>query len=128
MLAVKKQFAQFSIVGAANFVLTFIIFYGILNLTGTHYLTALTIAWIVGNIFTYISNFTWVFKPQQKLEFRNRLPKYLFANGASFALNLVLLHAIVENMGVDPFYVQIALIPPVVIINFITSKFWSMRS
>lgn len=126
MLDVKKQLAQFSMVGAANFFLTFCIFYGLLKL-GTHYLIALSAAWIIGNIFTYVFNFVWVFRPEEKLEFRKRLPKYMLANGASFALNLLLLNLIVELSGWDPFYVQIFLVPLVVIINFLTSRFWSMR-
>lgn len=127
MVALKKQLTLFTIVSGANFLLTLVVYYSLLK-AGIHYLLALCAAWIIGNIFTYILNFTWVFKPEEKLEFRRRFPKYLFANGISFALNLLLLNLIVENMNWDPFYAQIPIIPMIVIINFSTSKFWSMRA
>lgn len=127
MLDVKKQLAQFSVVGAANFFLTFCIFYGLLKLD-VHYLIALSTAWVIGNIFTYIFNFVWVFQPEEKLEFRKRLPKYMLANAASFGLNLLFLNIIVETTGWDPFYVQIFLVPLVVIMNFLTARLWSMRA
>jgi len=34
---------------------------------------------------------------------------------------------IVESGSYDPFYVQVALIPFIVIFNFSTAKFWSLR-
>ena len=43
------------------------------------------------------------------------------------ALNMLLLSYIVEHTGFDPFYVQMALIPLIVIFNFFTAKYWSLR-
>jgi hypothetical protein len=39
----------------------------------------------------------------------------------------MVLGAIVERTAYDPFWVQTALIPFIVVFNFATAKFWSLR-
>lgn len=123
----KIEVTKFTIVGLANTGLTFIIFFLLLRVFNVNYIVALTITWIVGIIFSYLLNFSWVFKPEQQLQFKERFVKYLLSYLLSFALNLVALSYIVEHTGFDPFYAQTALIPFIVIFNFVTSKFWSLR-
>jgi putative flippase GtrA len=123
----KIEATKFTIVGALNFVLTFLIFFSFLYFLNLHYLISLTSAWIIGNIFSYSINFVWVFKPEEKLHFKIRFVKYLIANSVSFSINILLLRFFVEISGFDPFYVQCTLIPLIIIINFGTSKFWSLK-
>lgn len=118
---------RFLLVGGANFVLTFIIFYSMLRLLHVHHLVSLTVSWAIGMVFTYALNFTWVFKPEEQLRFRQHFGKYFIAQTVSIALNLVALQLIVASTGYDPFYVQCALIPAIVVFNFCTAKFWSLR-
>ena len=40
---------------------------------------------------------------------------------------LLALGYIVEHTDFDPFYVQLALIPFIVVFNFSTAKYWSLR-
>lgn len=119
---------RFLIVGGANFVLTFIVFYALLRIIRIDYLVALFVSWAIGMAFSYTLNFTWVFKPEEKLQFKARLAKYFTANLASIALNMLALRAIVDATGYDPFWVQCALIPLIVVFNFSTAKFWSLRA
>lgn len=118
---------KFTIVGAANFILTFIVFTAMLKVFGVNYLLSLVVAWVVGMLFSYVLNFTWVFKPQQKIQFKARFFRFFLASALSIALNMLALSYIVERTGFDPFYVQLALIPFIVIFNFSTAKFWSLR-
>ena len=118
---------RFLLVGGLNFILTFVVFYWLFRLIGFHYLLSLTVSWAIGMLFTYALNFTWVFKPEERLRFRRHFGKYLIAQSASILLNLAILHAIVARTGFDAFYVQCALIPFIVVFNFCTAKFWSMR-
>lgn len=128
----RKRFTleamRFGIVGAVNFVLTFVVFYVLVRIVQIHHLIALTASWLVGMVFSYVLNFTWVFKPEEKLLFRARFAKFFSASLVSIALNLVTLQLIVHYTGFDPFYVQCALIPLVVVFNFATAKFWSLKS
>ena len=119
---------RFLIVGGANFVLTFVVFYTLLRIVGTDYLVALFVSWAIGMAFSYTLNFTWVFKPEEKLQFRARLAKYFAANLVSILLNMLTLRLIVEATGYDPFWVQCALIPLIVVFNYSTAKFWSLRA
>ena len=127
MSKLKLEITKFTIVGAINFVLTFVMFFTLVKIIEVNYLVSLVVASAVGVVFTYIFNFVWVFKPEQKLLFRERFIKYFLASLLSIALNLLILKYIVERTGFDPFYVQIALIPLIVIFNFSSAKYWSLR-
>lgn len=119
---------RFLIVGGANFVLTFVVFYSLLKVIGIDYLVALFASWVVGMAFSYVLNFTWVFRPEEKLQFKARLAKYFAASLASILLNMLTLRLIVDATGYDPFWVQCALIPLIVVFNYSTAKFWSLRA
>ena len=122
----KIEATKFTIVGAVNFVFTFIVFTVMLKVLDVDYLLSLVTAWIVGMIFSYVLNFCWVFKPEQKIQFRARFVRYTLASVLSIALNILALHYIVERTGFDPFYIQMALIPFIVVFNFSTAKYWSL--
>ena len=63
----------------------------------------------------------------RELEFKGRLPKYILAGFCSIMLNVIVLKLIVSSTGFDPFYVQVGLIPFIVLFNFSTAKFWSLQ-
>lgn len=123
----KIEATKFTLVGAANFVLTFIVFTAMLKVLGVNYLLSLVAAWVVGMLFSYVLNFAWVFKPEQKIQFRARFLRFFLASVLSIALNMLILSYIVEHTDFDPFYVQLALIPFIVVFNFATAKYWSLR-
>ena len=123
----KIEATKFTLVGAANFALTFIVFTAMLKVLGVNYLLSLVAAWVVGILFSYVFNFAWVFRPEQKIQFRARFIKFFLASVLSIALNMLALSYIVERTHFDPFYVQTALIPFIVIFNFATAKFWSLN-
>jgi len=124
----KIEATKFTLVGAANFVLTFVVFTVMLKILLVNYLFSLVAAWVAGMIFSYVLNFSWVFKPEKKIQFRARFVRFFLASGLSIALNMLALSYIVERTNFDPFYVQMALIPFIVIFNFSTTKFWSLCS
>jgi putative flippase GtrA len=123
----KIEATKFTLVGAANFALTFIIFTAMLKVLEVNYLLSLVAAWVVGMLFSYVLNFAWVFKPEQKIQFRARFIRFFLASVLSIVLNMLILSYIVEHTDFDPFYVQMALIPFIVVFNFSTAKYWSLR-
>jgi len=123
----KIELTKFALVGAINFVLTFLVFTVMLKMIGFNYLLSLAAAWLVGMLFSYMLNFTWVFKPELGIQFKTRFVKFLLAGLLSVALNMLALSYLVEYTGFDPFYVQIVLIPLIVVFNFATAKFWSLK-
>ncbi len=127
MHGLKIEVTKFTLVGAANFVLTFVVFTVLLKVMLVNYLLSLLGAWLVGLVFSYVLNFSWVFKPEEKVQFKARFLKYLLASVVSIAGNMLILRLIVEHTDSDPYYVQLALIPLIVIFNFLTAKFWALR-
>ena len=126
MHKLKIEVTKFTLVGAANFALTFIVFTAMLKVFGVNYLLSLGIAWVVGMFFSYVLNFAWVFKPEQQIQFRARFFRFCLASVLSIALNMLILSYIVEHSNFDPFNVQMALIPFIVVFNFSTTKYWSL--
>ncbi len=124
----RRETIRFLLVGGVNFVLTFIVFFVLFKMLRINYLIALSASWAAGMLFSYALNFTWVFRPEERLQFRARLAKYFLANLVSLLLNLMTLRWLVGLTGYDPFWVQCALIPLIVIFNFSTAKFWSLRA
>ena len=127
MHKLKIEFSKFTLVGALNFVFTFVLFYLLVRILQANYLFSLVVVSLLGMLLTYMLNFLWVFKPESKLAIKGRLPKYIFAGLLSILANAIALGFIVERTDFDPFYVQTALIPFIVIFNFSTAKFWSLR-
>jgi putative flippase GtrA len=127
MAKLKIEVTKFTIVGSINFALTFLIFFILVKLINVNYLVSLTLVWAVGIFFSYLLNFLWVFKPEQRLQFKERFVKYYLSYLLSFALNFSALSHITEYTGFDPFYAQAILTPFIVVFNFSTTKYWSLR-
>lgn len=127
MHKLKIEVTKFTLVGAINFALTFIVFTVMLKVLGINYLLSLVAAWVAGMIFSYVLNFIWVFKPEQRIQFKARFLRYFLASVLSIVLNILILNYIVETTNYDPVYIQFALIPIIVIFNFSTAKFWSLK-
>ena len=128
MNKLKIEATKFMLVGVANFVLTFIIFTVMLKMMEINYLISLWVAWIVGVLFSYLLNFLWVFRPEHKLQLNGRFIKFLLAGFLSVVLNMIALRYLVERTNFDPYYLQFLLIPFIVVFNFVTAKYWSLRS
>jgi len=127
MHKVKIEATKFTLVGAANFVLTFLVFTAMLKVFNVNYLLSLVASWVVGMFFSYALNFSWVFKPERKIQFKARFVRFFLASILSIVLNILALSYIVERTGFDPFYLQMALIPFIIVFNFSTAKFWSLK-
>lgn len=115
MKKIKIELSKFTLVGAANFMLTFIIFTSMVKVFQINYAISLIAASITGVLFTYILNYRFVFKPEKKIKFKSQFIKYFFASGLSISLNIIALSYIVNHTNFDPFYIQMGLIPFIVI-------------
>lgn len=122
-----RLFSKFLVIGAGNFVFTFVVFTLLLEVVETGYITALITAWLLGSVASYVLNFIWVFRPEARLNFKGRFVRYMLAGSVSIGLNIVLLSALVEIGGYDPFWSQVTLIPLIVGFNFSTANWWSLK-
>ncbi len=118
---------KFVLVGALNAAFTFVLYWILLKPLSMSYLVAYPLSWFCGVIMTYVINFLWVFKPEQKLEFRRRFKKYVVVYLTSLLVGqggIMLLHQLID---IDPFWLAFFVVPIVVIINFIGIKYWALR-
>lgn len=122
-----KHFIKYSFVGVANLFFTLVLYIIFLNVFDFRYEIAFTLSWLAGVLFTYLINFIWVFKPEEKITFKKRMPKYFLVYLASYLLNMLMLALFVENFLVDPLVSQIFILPFVVIINFTGIKYWALK-
>lgn len=128
MKKINVEVTKYIVVGAINYVLSFAIFFWLLKIAGVNYLLSLAVVAVLGVLFTYTLNYIWVFKPESKIKFKGRLIKYTASSFTTIIMNLIILRLIVEHRQYDPFYVQVALTPVIVAINFIAAKFWSLKA
>lgn len=122
----KIELGRYTVVSAFNALLTFLIFFTLLKILHVDYLAALFASWFCGMIFSYCLNFVWVFAQPDPLAFDRRFLKFAVCGLLSISMNMIALRLLVESTAFDPFWVQTALIPPVVAFNFLTAKFWSL--
>lgn len=127
MSRARAEVSGFLLVGAVNFVFTFAIFTFALKGLGLDHHLALLLAWVAGNMLTYVLNFLWVFRPEPRLTFGWRFVTYLATGGVSVAINLGLLFLLVDLGGHDAFWSQVAAMPVVIVLNFVSAKFVSLR-
>jgi putative flippase GtrA len=125
--SLKAEFFKYAIVGFVNLAFSLVVFYIFLNVMKMPYLVVFNVTWIFGIILTYIINFVWVFKPDDKLEFKKGFVKYFSVYLFSYLVNIYLLQFVVENYQYDPFWVQFFILPLVVFINFFGFKYWALK-
>lgn len=120
------HFTKYSIVGILNAVLTITIYIVLLNVIRFDYLISFTLAWMIGVLFTYVVNFIYVFKPEEKLTFKKRLLKYFLVYLTSYIISAGLLSLLVDYFMFDPVISQFFVIPIIVAINFTGIKYWAL--
>jgi len=118
---------KYSIVGVINAILTFALYFFCYKLLQINYLVSFSISWFIGVLFTYIINFLWVFKPEQKFVFKKRFLKYFSVYITSYSLNIFFLRLLRIETNIDPLILQLFLIPIVFGINFLGFKYWALK-
>lgn len=124
---IYSQFGRYLVVGGSNFFLNLFIYVFLIRVVQCHYLLALTVSWFAGVVFTYAVNFLWVFKPEESLVFRRRFYMYFLIYLSTYLLNMVALEFFVTRVLMDPLYIQLMIMPFVVVLNFTASKFISFN-
>jgi putative flippase GtrA len=121
------QFIKFCLVGGINFAFSMLLFLFLLKVLYIGYFIAFTITWLLGILLTYTINFIWVFKPEEKFEFKKRMPKYFLVYLFSYGVNIILLKYLVNTFEYDPFWGQFFIIPIIIVINFFGFKLWALK-
>jgi putative flippase GtrA len=118
------QFLKFCIVGAANTLISLVVYYLLIKFFGLHYLLSSVMAYCTGLLNGYIFSSTFVF--QQKRNVKQGV-KFIGVNTSSLLINLLILYLLVEVSGVSSLLSQLFATIFNVIYNFSLNKWWTFK-
>jgi len=121
----KREVLRFLLAGGFNTGLMYS-FYVLLLWLGVSYPVALSIEYIVGIPFSYLLQRYWTFMPQGQLQLS--FLKYVLTYIAVFAVNAVLLVAIVETGMLGPVLGQFLALAVVVVGSYGAQKLWVFKT
>ncbi|MDB6096651.1 MAG: hypothetical protein JWM09_929 [Francisellaceae bacterium] len=113
-------------VGGANTLFTLSIFTSLIEFFNLNPLYAISISTTLGIIFSYLLNFLWAFKLQEKLQFKKRFLQYFIIYLSSFGFNLISLSWLLKVTSFSPLILQLIITPFIVLINYSGLKLWAL--
>jgi putative flippase GtrA len=120
---VRRQFIRFLIVGAANTLISLVVYRGLLAL-GIWYVVSAPVAWAAGVVNGYIFNSRWTFGTRDSARARF-LYALIGAIGAGAATLLVLAFARGAELG--KFESYLAAVPLVTVSTFLANRRWTFN-
>ncbi|HEY1564423.1 MAG TPA: GtrA family protein [Gaiellaceae bacterium] len=120
-----QQLAKFCAVGAVGYLINLAV-YDVLLHEHLHYLAAATCSFLVAVTSNYTWNRLWTFR-----EHRGHVGvqgmRFLVVSLAALGANLVVLHLLFADGGLDKLPAQAVAIVAVTPLNFVGNKLWSFR-
>ena len=120
-----QQLGKFCVVGAVGYLINLAIYDALLH-AGLHYLVAATCSFLVAVTSNYTWNRLWTFR-----EHRGHVGvqgmRFLVVSLVALGANLVALHLLIANAGLDKLLAQAIAIVLVTPLNFVGNKLWSFR-
>ncbi len=119
---VLGQLVRFGIVGSANTLISWCM-YALLLRAGVHSLVASGIAWTLGALNSYVHNRRWTFRSRGR--YAPELVRFGAVQCAGLVLDLVLLHALTHDAGVNDLVAQALVYPATTVATFLLSRQWA---
>jgi putative flippase GtrA len=120
-----QQLGKFCVVGAVGYLINLAVYDALLH-AGLHYLVAATCSFLVAVTSNYTWNRLWTFR-----EHRGHVGvqgmRFFVVSLVALGANLVLLHLLIANAGLDKLLAQAIAIVLVTPLNFVGNKLWSFR-
>ena len=118
------QLAKFCTVGATGYVVNLAVFSTLVLWADWHHLPAATASFLVAVTNNYTWNRLWTFRGQRGHVAYQGL-RFLVVSTVALAVNLVILHLLVDSFGVGKVLAQAIAIVLVTPWNFVGNKLWS---
>ena len=119
---VLGQLVRFGIVGCTNTLLSWCA-YALLVWAGVHNLVASGIAWTLGALNSYVHNRRWTFRSRGR--YAPELVRFGAVQCAGLAIDVVLLHALTRDAGVNDLVAQALVYPATTVATFLLSRQWA---
>jgi len=126
---VTRQFVKYGIVGAANTILTFVIYTVSVLAIGVPYPLALIVGYIVGSLNSYLLNRHWTFRTGDAAHAHGTAgPRFAIVQVFAIAVNEVALYLLVHHAAVHKILAQAILTLPVLAVTFFVNRAWSFAA
>ena len=119
------SFIKFGIVGAANTLINWIIFF-MLNYMGVYYITANIIAYLIATANSYFWNSKWVFKSKKQDNLKTQV-RFTLLNLIGLVLNSIVLYLLVDLLHLSKMISLIIATAIIMIINYFINKVWVFK-
>ncbi len=120
-----QQLGKFCVVGAVGYLINLAVYDALLH-GGLHYLVAATCSFLVAVTSNYTWNRLWTFR-----EHRGHVGvqgmRFFVVSLVALGANLLVLHLLIANAGLDELLAQAIAIVLVTPLNFVGNKLWSFR-
>jgi putative flippase GtrA len=120
-----SQFLKFSLVGASNTLISFVLYYILIKL-GLHYIISNVLAYSAGVVNSYILNSTWVFRDNSQPG--SKLFKFITVNLGALLLSSSLLYLCVDTLGINKIISQVIVTALVLLVNYTGNKLWTFKN
>jgi putative flippase GtrA len=120
-----KEVIRYLFTGVCTTLLNLGTFYVLTNVLNIHYLISNTIAWIVGVVFAYVTNRTFVFqsKSKNKKDVLREIISFFLARVLSLGVDQVLIFIMIEFSPIGSTIAKLISNVVVVAINYLLGKF-----
>jgi putative flippase GtrA len=122
---VLVQWLRFVVVGATNTLVSWCA-YAVVTSLGLHYLLASTVAFGLGVVNSYVLNRRWTFR--SRAQRTPELLRFTVVQMVGLGVDLVLLYAIVEGLGIAHLIAQALVFPAASALTFGLSRRWAFRA
>lgn len=120
---VFREAFRFVVVGGASYVLNLTL-YGLGLAIGLHYLTAATVAFLIGFVFNFVTNRLWTFDAGGGSA-RGQLVRFSCVAAAIVVLDLVLLRIVVGGFDAPKVLAQAVIILCLAPLSFLGNRLWA---
>jgi putative flippase GtrA len=121
------QLLRFAIVGASGYLVNLVVFWIAVHPAGTGHRTAATAAFVVALANNFLWNRTWTFKTGTPGRVHHQAAKFFAVSLAGFAVNLVVLEALVTAAGLADLPSQAIAVAVAMPVNFFGNRYWTFR-
>jgi putative flippase GtrA len=123
-MGIAAQWLRFAAIGVSNTALSTVVF-GVLVRVGLHYLPASAVAFSLGALNSYVLNRRFTFRSSAARA--PELGRFAFVQLIGLTMDLVLLAAAVDGIGLPRLAAQVLVFPAASAITFVLCRQWAFR-
>jgi dolichol-phosphate mannosyltransferase len=121
------QLLRFGIVGASGYVVNLVVFWLAVHPMGTGHRLAATAAFLIALGNNFLWNRIWTFKTGTQGRVHHQAARFFAVSLAGFAVNLVVLEALVSAAGLPDLPAQAIAVAVAMPVNFLGNRYWTFR-